>query len=318
MANIGPQIPEHLLRKSEDSPEEAAQEEEDVGIGPALPPGFLKPSSENESKPFGTQDEEQSDEAAFCPELPPDLIEERKSKTDRKVYGPAVPPPLNEDRAYIANAAEDDDDIIGPKPPPSEANLEKDDMETRIAEFEERAARMKQKLERPDKFSEEDSKPKRGEWMTMAPEKKVSGIPVAGQPMRARQFAKTSTEAELSQEWFETPKEREQRLRENPQSGSKRKEPEPEPQLSRRDLEYARQIEEYNLQNRSRSLMDMHRDQRAKSQKEEEPASRGWDRERDINVPRKVVDSRTRRAMVQKSVTDLSSRFGHGKRGAFS
>lgn len=171
------------------------------GIGANLPPHLLakrkrKQEEEAENAPTTASGAKRSPSA--------DGAEKR-----RRVVGPAMPPaPLDERPAEPANAAEesssDDDDDFGPSLP-SENAATTDRTED---------------IDRPAiaQAQQDQGKPKRDDWMTMAPEQDGLAARMDPSKFRARGF-NTSKGAKAPAEkggdssaWHETPEQKRKRL----------------------------------------------------------------------------------------------------------
>ncbi len=98
MSSIGPEIPPHLLQRSQHPNED---DEEDIGpsvAGPQMPPELVKQQ----------QDDDDDDEDDYAPALPPELLAARQAGPEKRVQGPTLP-----------TYDDDSDDDVGPKPLPA-------------------------------------------------------------------------------------------------------------------------------------------------------------------------------------------------------
>ncbi|KAG0276029.1 hypothetical protein BGZ96_003500 [Linnemannia gamsii] len=203
-----------------------------------------------------------------------------------------------------------------------------------IRAFEERAERMRRKLDGKDEEVSEvkDKKLIREDWMMVPPESRILG----DDPLKitARTFQKREQAPQDSSLWTETPADREKRLRGEPRERdedsdrrkrSRRREDDDEQQYhqrSRQDAEREEQIRKYNAEKRSTSLMESHSNQYIKSkawQKDDKehdnPSARAFDREKDVLGGRRV-DHRQRDDLVKQAM-DLGSKFSKGKSSRF-
>lgn len=159
MAEIGPSIPAHLLKKNEE-PENGAEEPD---IGPQLP-NLKRKAPEPEQAQTNEVDNDSDSDDDYAPALPPEFqrpAEEPKEPPRKRVAGPALPPPGAQSR-YKDDS---DDDQVGPSLYLASYT---EDEETaalrRIAEIEGRVKKAKEANE------PKEEKMERGEWMTVPPE----------------------------------------------------------------------------------------------------------------------------------------------------
>lgn len=277
---------------SGDRPTEVNKEEEDDGFfGPALPPGFKKQQSSPERPPV------------LGPALPPGFRraayedDDDNDGDDGEGYpGPALPPGY---QAEPSSSEGEDDDVIGPMPA-------KGPIQDSVAlDFERRAQRMKEKLtgdDTPDVLTRES-------WMTeLPPELQHIGL-------GARTFKKRSGPENKDRSiWTDTPADRERKARERLER--KRKgEPEKDdvPQLSRKDLEMAEKVSQYNESKRAESLMSLHSKkmkEKAKEKADKPVERRPFDRDADLQVNR--FDDAQKQRLLKKS-QELNTRFSHSR-----
>lgn len=304
-AMFGPTLPPHLRT----SPTETCKEETTgTTLGPCPPPTIVKLSDKDAT---GSREEA----SLYGPSLPPDLV-----SASPKVFGPSLPPGLGEkpdeqpwsrDPTPPPSSSEEEEDFIGPLPVAAEkeGSIE---LQRKRLEIEARSREMRNRLENKDRPTELQQ-PKREEWMTeLPPEIKPLGL-------GPRKFRTGVCDPGDRSVWTETPADR-QRKAQEAQEGQVKKAPvrggEVEyASVSSRDKKLASQVEEYNKQHRSQSLLDMHRKRRRAEErfgKEEE--RRPFNRETDLELPRNLMTSAKRRALVEDSVKALGSKFTHGKR----
>ncbi|KNC99850.1 uncharacterized protein SPPG_05224 [Spizellomyces punctatus DAOM BR117] len=307
----GPQLPPS---RRESSPEEA-----DIGpksppspspspeIGPSRPHITATPPEQEATANDGTNSS--SEEDTFGPSLPPRLLAARQKQRQgaspparrKLVAGPAAPPPPG----FLQHAEVDSDDEVGPKPAPRNGEDELDDLQSRIAEFEERERRAKEEAEnasRPEKIV-------RGDWMLVPPE--ANRLPIAMGSMKSRQFSKSSTEKDIDQSgWTETPQDREKN------AGQKRKRPpkdEPRPPTEE-ELRTREFVKRHTEKHRGKALMDQHMSTYIRNGRldEEDVSKRKFDREQDMGGSRRI-DAKSRQEMLDQA-RKLDSKFGHGRK----
>ncbi|CAG8599251.1 9506_t:CDS:2 [Paraglomus occultum] len=343
--SVGPQIPEHLLSKYQIRDQEDA--EKDALIGPQLPSSLIEtegkvstPQSnsnvlqEKPTEPLLSSSStlehtvEEDDPDAYLPALPPDLLEERQKNKQRAgndkairskgpIIGPAMPPP-----GYLADQKEDEEDeedMVGPVLPKGFIPYAyEDEVDDKVAEIEERAARMRKQLDL-DNTSAQDKPLERGEWMLVPPEARF--LDGSTTNMKSRQFKKISRDPSQDNNslWTETPAEREKRITDQSKKSLKRQRPiaDEEPSYSQRDLDIAQQVHEYNAEYRGKSLLDSHTEEYLKSRKwqKEDVSKRPFDRDRDVLGSRRM-DAK-KRAKIMEEAKGMDSKFTHGRSGAF-
>lgn len=130
---IGPSLPPHLMKDLHN---------EDVIIGPAMPPQIDNPESDY------------SEEESIGPKVPFQLKNKGNNPNKSSVIGPCLPPHLTANTLQITgpqhilkgnnSGIEDDTDVIGPMP--SEM-LRGDASRSTAAEIESRARQMRDRLE---------------------------------------------------------------------------------------------------------------------------------------------------------------------------
>uniref|UniRef100_A0AAV2LML9 General transcription factor IIF subunit 2 n=1 Tax=Knipowitschia caucasica TaxID=637954 RepID=A0AAV2LML9_KNICA len=198
MSSAGPTLPPHL-RNSQD---ETDSDSDNELVGPALPPGYKRGSSDDSeeevspkraktSHATGNQqenavtEEEDDDDGFFGPALPPGFKKQESSPDPTPAIGPALPPGFRKpsyDDEEEEDDSEDEEDFSGPALPPGyqhQASSSEDEDEDVIGpmpskgptedsvalDIERRAQRMK------DKLSGKDAPvaPARESWMTELP-----------------------------------------------------------------------------------------------------------------------------------------------------
>jgi len=250
-------------------------------VGPVLP-SFLEKNNEDVDK----SDKNDSLSLSIGPYLP---SSHNNSNTEQnsKIIGPSLPSQNNENniqesKVYSTNklikSEEDDDEIIGPLPlAPGHELTEEEETQRIVKEFEERADRMKRKLE----GKEELEKPKklvRDEWMTSLPEDNIlDRINI----LKPRQFRKNGVTKIDRSGWTDTPADKLKKQKE----GIKNEEEKVEYiQINKNDIEMQKMIDQYNKEHRSESLYDQHAKEYFKNKKYEENdiSKLPFNRERDV------------------------------------
>ncbi|CAE6394178.1 unnamed protein product, partial [Rhizoctonia solani] len=321
---IGPSIPAHLLKGSQNTEDD----DEETGpmpaagpsslprsttppapaitaAGPAIPGHLLKRSE------LATQQDE-DDEEDFMPALPPDLAGPSKP-TPRQIGAalPSRPPPED---------SESDDDY-GPMPLPAGLSLDNDN--DGVKEFLERERRREENIE-------EAKKPKalkRDDWMLAPPTSSDLFSSLDPTKLKSRQFSRSTNDkkAAASNLWTETPAERQQRLADEVSGKRKRAEEAAAQGVSatgddeetvkkrKRDRELREQIESHNRSSRGQTLVEMH----APATQDPNEAPPGiWDHSRDMALSGRLMDEGSRQKML-KDAKGLGDRFGHGRSGGF-
>ncbi|KAG1468553.1 hypothetical protein G6F56_003769 [Rhizopus delemar] len=298
-SDIGPQIPQQVLQKKRDTAERQMHEgeiimsDEESDFGPQ----YLQQKDDLK------QEETAVDPDDYTPELPPDLVEHRRTVQSqpgrrRAPIGPSLP-------SNLLMQSEPDDDMIGPDLPMN-YNPEEEAKHSAIHAIEERARQSREAIE---KKKEGSTKVERPEWMLAPPE--VDYLKTATSS-RSRQFSSKPVGAVDSTEWTETPADKERKSKET--RSEKRKAEEPLP-YSASDMQRKKVIEEYNMQTRPLSLLELHQQKKKKSREpKEDVTKRPFDREKDLVAP-KMMNSKQKKEMLKQS-SQFSDRFGHG-RGSF-
>ncbi|RCH95868.1 hypothetical protein CU098_002718, partial [Rhizopus stolonifer] len=221
---VGPEIPRELLKKKSNSDEIVMSDEEESDIGPQIPQQVLQKKRDtaerqmhegeiimsDEESDFGPQYLQQKDDLKqeetavdpddYTPELPPDLVEHRRTVQSqpgrrRAPIGPSLP-------SNLLMQSEPDDDMIGPDLPMN-YNPEEEAKHSAIHAIEERARQSREAIE---KKKEGSTKVERPEWMLAPPE--VDYLKTATSS-RSRQFSSKPVGAVDSTEWTETPADKE-------------------------------------------------------------------------------------------------------------
>ncbi|KAG8731084.1 hypothetical protein FRC11_005190 [Ceratobasidium sp. 423] len=320
---IGPAIPAHLLKGSQNTEDD----EEETGpmpaagpssppsttppapavtvAGPAIPEHLLKGSE-------ATTQQDEDDDDSFMPTLPPDLA--KPSKPAPRPIGPTLPSrPPPED-------SESDDDY-GPMPLPG--GISSNNYSDGVREFLERERRREENIE-------EAKKPKalkRDDWMLAPPTSSDLFSSLDPTKLKNRQFSRSTNDkkAAASNLWTETPAERQQRLADEVSGKRKRAEEAAAQGVSavvddedmakrrKRDRELREQIEAHNKSSRGKSLVELH----TPAAKDPDEAPPGiWDHSRDMALSGRLMDESSRQKML-KDAKGLGDRFGHGRSGGF-
>ncbi|KAI7897217.1 uncharacterized protein EV154DRAFT_475539 [Mucor mucedo] len=308
VGDIGPQIPQHLLNKTDDEstagpqiPQHLLEKmsnvlENDI-VGPQIPQHIL------ETKPV----EEDITPDDFAPALPPDLLEQRQKQTPqpqtgrrRRPVGPTFP------TGPIPNQ-EEDEYMVGPALP-KDYNPEVEAKYSAIHAIEERAREAREAMEKKEA---DKGKVQRPDWMLVPPE--VDYLKKANSS-KSRQFTnKTMSKEELdSAEWTMTPAQKQQRLEE--ERSGKRKMKDEETNFSELDIERIRNIQEYNMQTRPLTLLEIHQQKKKRSKEPtsdiEDVTKRAFDREKDLLGARKM-DRKSKKEMLKQSA-QFGQKFGYG------
>ncbi|KAI9281548.1 hypothetical protein BY458DRAFT_486940 [Sporodiniella umbellata] len=338
--DIGPKIPQNILEKRKGYKEAVlSDEEDDIGpqipqtVGPKIPADILRKrheeivmsndediepvrnSEERKTRVSGSQMflEEEANPSDYTPELPPDLIQQRRTVQPqpgrrRAPIGPSMP------SEFLAQEEDDEDDVIGPSLPQNYDTEEASKYST-LHDIEERARQSRENLENK---KENAGKVERPEWMLAPPDVDYlkNGTkqkePDISTSSKSRQFSNKPVGAVDSSSWTDTPEEKERKRRQG--GGEKRKAEEPRA-YSASEIERKRAIENYNKQERPLSLLELHQKKKKKSKEPvEDVTKRAFDREKDLMAPR-MMNSKQKKEMLRQS-TQFSDRFGHG-RGSF-
>ncbi|XP_075708384.1 GPALPP motifs-containing protein 1 [Rhinoderma darwinii] len=257
--------------------------DEDEFFGPALPPGFKRPSDSPERPVIG-------------PALPPGFtrqISDSEDDSDSK----GSPDKAEDD------GGDDEEDIVGPLPA-------KGPVQSSVAEdFERRALKMKQKLTSND---DEAKNPTRESWMTELPPE-MTKIGLGPRAFKRRNNERSGDRSD----WTDTPAEREKKARDKQEGNVSSSKVNETPQVSERDKRLAEQVSTYNDSKRAESLIDLHRKKlkrKAEKDKDKPAERRPFDREQDLQVNR--FDDAQKKAVLRKS-KELNTKFSHGNSSMF-
>lgn len=279
MSNIGPMLPPHLRKNNSpsDDEEKASDKEDDSkdveqDYGPALPPGFSKPS---ERKPI------------LGPSLPAHLL--RSGETTHS----------SDDDPHLVEGEESEDEIIGPCFPDPKNDISE---EERVAkEFEERSKSMKNKL----LGKGDDKKLERENWMLELPPELSKNFGLGPRTFRAK-----AAEIGDRSGWTDTPadiEKKKQERKEKAQSGEKRKTSAASKPPTEEELLMHKRVEEYNKATRPQTLMEMHQEKRKKT--DDPDVRRPFDRERDLNINR--TSSKDKAKFIEQA-KGLNTKFSTG------
>ncbi|XP_043199680.1 GPALPP motifs-containing protein 1-like isoform X1 [Amphibalanus amphitrite] len=294
----GPALPPSMRKPSQttskDKPSSSSESKSTIGptIGPSLPPS----SANRSSSAAAADDASSSDDDAYGPALPPGFVKRPSGPAVRgpaapgpAVRGPALPPgglPAQED-----GEEDEDEDVIGPRPPAESADLGR----YAAAEVERRATSMKEKLDamgRPAELVRE-------EWMLELPPDRAGEFGLG-----PRQFRKTTPqERGDTSGWTETPSTKGQSRPAPTEKAAKKGGELVELATRRRDERMAQVAEDLGAK-RNESLLDMHQKnvKKAKAAVEagEAPKRRQeFDRDRDLGTNR--FDDAQRAAAIKRS-----------------
>ncbi|KAK0464000.1 uncharacterized protein EV420DRAFT_1618816 [Desarmillaria tabescens] len=290
----GPEIPPHLLDRSEHTDEHDA---EDIGpsvVGPQIPPELVKQQ----------QQDDEDDEDDYAPALPPELLAARQSGPPKRVQGPALP-----------TYDDDSDDDVGPKPlSTGQTSAYETDGVKQFMEQEEKRRKKIEEASRP-------KAPKRDEWMLVPPSSSdLLGTLDPTKLNKPRQFARSAAPAKETENnlWTETPAERQQRLADEV-SGKRRRAVNADNKARKRqkmDESIRKGVEEHTRKVRGSALVDAHAKSAGKNDDEEDPSKAIWDHTRDMSIGGRLMDDSTRQKML-RDAKSLGDRFGAGKSGSF-
>ncbi|XP_044143267.1 GPALPP motifs-containing protein 1 [Bufo gargarizans] len=262
---------------------ETPQDDDDEFFGPALPPGFTRPSDSPERLVIG-------------PALPPGFKRQSSDSEDGSDY-------KGSSDKYKTAADDDDDDVIGPLPA-------KGHVQSSVAEdIERRALKMKQKLTSKD---DELKNPARESWMTELPPE-LTNFGLGPRTFKRR----TNERSKDRSDWTDTPADREKKEREKQEGKASSSKGDEVPQVSQRDKRLAEQVSTYNDSKRSEPLIDLHRKKLKRKADEDEgkpKERRPFDREEDLKVNR--FDDAQKKALLRKS-KELNTKFSHGNSSMF-
>jgi len=276
---VGPPLLPDIYKNSDIPKEDNINNNEKGFVGPMLP-SFMKndndenteTNNDNNSHIIGpTLNKPEQKSKIIGPSMPP-------SFNDDKIVGPSLPQNKSNNEIEKKEEESDDDDIIGPLPmAPGYELTEEEETQRIVKEFEERAERMKRKLEGKD----EPEKPKklvRDEWMTTLPDDNIlDRINV----LKPRQFRKNGVAKIDRSGWTDTPADK---LRKQKEGIKDKNEKVEYIQINKNDIEMQKMIDQYNKEHRNESLYDQHAKEYFKNKKYEENdiSKLPFDRERDV------------------------------------
>jgi len=290
-------------------------------IGPCLPPHLQKRNQifEEESGPDLTgkkieNNDSSSDSDDYGPALPPHLMNKNLGGgigSVQKLHGPSLPPGFKLPAAGSnLDASEDDDsdddDIIGPRLPTQGISA----AESAAMDIEERARRMKDRLDGKDCVEE----PKRETWMLELPSDKRKSFGLGPRQFSRKGHLGPQKGGDRSA-WTDSPAEKERKLREGiDPSRTQNDEPPPDLVAQKRDKKMEKITEEINKKRGTESLMDMHTkklNKKAKKEKKEGVKQERRAFDRDIDLQANKFDEAQRKAMIKKSA-GLGDRYTSG------
>lgn len=319
-----PQLPSAKPNPDDDNND---KKEAEGDLMPALPPHMKKTGTpttttsakedQNQQDPGGKTSEDESEE--YCPALPPHMLQggNRKSAPPprsnerRSVVGPMLPkgfiPPTEDTHKEESTDEEEEEEeekpVVGPVPSAEKV----DPGEYRARELEERARRMRDKLEGRDKVS--DKPMKRESWMTELPEDKPNFCGLG-----ARQFLrKTPAEKGDRSIWTDTPADRAKKAKDQEEQQQEKEEEGTieDDVIRQRDKDLTKKVDEYNKTKRAKPLVDLHRIELKRKQKDEGPKERRpFSREEDLSVNK---FDEAQKSNIMKKARQLNDRFSSGK-----
>ncbi|KAK9247644.1 hypothetical protein V1506DRAFT_531762 [Lipomyces tetrasporus] len=166
----------------------------------------------------------------------------------------------------------------------------------------------------------------RDEWMTMPPSKSDWAAKQSDPlQLRPRKFLSGSSASRAGQgadrSWMETEAERKKRVAEE-MMGLRRRQDDQQPSVgpslpTERDEELARQVKEYNEQNRGKSLMEQYNEGLAsssggKGKEPDDPSRRRFDYEKDIASGGRAMTSSRIQDYVKRA-SSMDSKFSKGR-----
>ncbi|ORX44314.1 hypothetical protein BCR36DRAFT_586178 [Piromyces finnis] len=257
-------------------------------------PSFLKNDNKDNNINSHTNEStiNESEPKIVGPSLP-NFLSQDNVEYKSEMIGPSIPHSFNEDsienKPEIVdpslshnipnNETNSDDDIIGPLPiAPGNELTEEEETQRIVREFEERAERMKNKLEGKEEESKTPKKLVRDEWMTMLPEDNIlDRINI----LKPRQFRKNGVTKIDRSGWTDTPADK---LRKQKEGVKDKNEKVEYIQVNKKDMEMQEMIEQYNKNYRNESLYDQHTKEYFKNKKYEnnDISKLPFDRERDV------------------------------------
>ncbi|KAL3481148.1 hypothetical protein BJX99DRAFT_219175 [Aspergillus californicus] len=234
----------------------------------------------------------------------------------RKVIGPSLPPAQpspKEDKSDDSDSKSDSDDDFGPSLPPPAGSAP---VPTQSAQYTPQALNTEK---------EENSAPKRDEWMLVPPSADSRSSRVDPTKLRSRKFqsgpraGNTSAGAGIDSLWTETPEQKMRRLQDAAMgivpsggvgaAGGSGTAADDKAAQAMRD-----KVQKYNDRVRKDESMleeKKRKDKGKGEEKEDDPSKRAFDREKDMALSSKLTHAQ-RREMVGKAA-DFGSRFSSGK-----
>eukprot|EP00118_Oscarella_pearsei_P007711 m.38464 g.38464 ORF g.38464 m.38464 type:complete len:275 (+) comp32592_c0_seq1:34-858(+) len=267
------------------------------------------------SKPETGSEKEEGE--SFGPGLPPGWENTVKEEDDNEKVCP---------RPLTPSSESDDGEMIGPLPPPAGGSEDSQKESSAAAIIEARAKRMKEKL---TGCAQNEVQTEREQWMIeLPPTMNTNKLDV-----KARKFRKHYVGDGDRSGWTETPNEKNDGKSSNKEKSDFMKDAAGEEKLAKRDADMRHRVEQYNMQHRKESLLEMHQGKKAKAReslslasfdiyhvqisktgKDEKTERKPFDRERDLNVKQlKSIDS----SKMVKEAKGLSNRFSTSQGGSF-
>ncbi|KAF2186880.1 hypothetical protein K469DRAFT_571177 [Zopfia rhizophila CBS 207.26] len=309
MSSIGPSLPHNLAKRKRDEEDEAATSpasKERKVLGPAPPP-TSKPSP---PRVLGPSRLPASKSRSSCPESDVGPAPPPTSKPSR-VLGPAPPPaPLSE---RPPNPPSDDsdssDDDFGPAPPRANAPAYS------YADDDENIAQSA--FDTDPKYAEQAKKVQRDEWMTLPPTQDDLAARMDPTKIRARKFNTgkgARGPASGGQDmgvWTETPEQKLKRLQNEALGVSApANSTTSTTTVNKKDEEEVRRIREKLDAVRGKSLVEQHKEKGIGKEKEDDPSTRAFDREKDMGGGMKI-GHKQRRELLDKA-KGFGDRFSGG------
>lgn len=133
---------------------------------------------------------------------------------------------------------------------------------------------------------------------------------------KSRQFTNKAVSKEdlANSGWTDTPADKERKLKE---SGKRKADDYEQVYHSAKDAEQRRNVQEYNMQTRPMSLLEMHQMKKKKERKSgkgtdvEDVTKRAFDREKDL-LGSRPMDKKQKKELLRQS-NELSKGFGYGR-----
>ncbi|XP_068203336.1 GPALPP motifs-containing protein 1-like isoform X2 [Palaemon carinicauda] len=259
-----------------------------------------------------TEEDEDSvdEEDMYGPALPPHLIKNKSQSSvpkAEKILGPTLPagyvPPKSLSPFQLPEEEEESEEEDGPLFGPLPSNVAFNEKEYRAQQFELRAQRMKDKLAGKSDIS---GPQKRESWMLELPEDKPNFCGLA-----PRQFLKKAPQEKGDRSvWTDTPSDRKRK-----EEMEAEEEAPIDPITSaaqRRDEDLTARVEQHNKQKRAKALIDLHKKEMKKKEKQSGPKERRpFSREEDMNVNK--FDEAQKNNILKKA-RQLNDRFNPGDR----